>query len=79
MLSSDEEGAQERIPSGHCWVLADNEALSPPDVIDSRAFGYLDMNLITGRVIYRVSVCVGGGGRGEGGDWGETIQRDGLG
>lgn len=65
MLSSDEEGAQERIPSGHCWVLADNEGLAPPDVIDSRAFGYLDMNLITGRVIYRVRgewVCAWGGG-----------------
>jgi hypothetical protein len=24
------------IPEGHCWVLADNEALSPPDVVDSR-------------------------------------------
>lgn len=60
MLSSDEDGVQERIPAGHCWVLADNEQLSPPDVIDSRAFGYLDMNLIQGRVIYRVSrlACV---------------------
>jgi hypothetical protein len=65
MLSSEDEAAQERIPPGHCWVLADNEALGPPDVIDSRAFGYLDMSLIEGRVIYRVSgvcdcVCVEG-------------------
>lgn len=55
MLSSEEDSVQERIPPGHCWVLADNEALEPPEVIDSRAFGYLDMNLITGRVIYRVN------------------------
>lgn len=54
MLTSEDEAAQERIPAGHCWVLADNEELGPPDVIDSRAFGYLDMNLIEGRVIYRV-------------------------
>jgi len=63
MLSVDAEGVVERIPPGHCWVLADNEALSPPDVIDSRAFGYLDMDLIRGRVIYRVRRG-GGGGRG---------------
>lgn len=55
MLSSEEDSVQERIPPGHCWVLADNEALEPPEVIDSRAFGYLDMNLITGRVVYRVN------------------------
>jgi hypothetical protein len=64
MLSSEDDVAQERIPPGHCWVLADNEQLEPPDVIDSRAFGYLDMSLIQGRVIYRVSwgMHVEGGG-----------------
>lgn len=64
MLSSEDDDAQERIPPGHCWVLADNEQLEPPDVIDSRAFGYLDMNLIQGRVIYRVRQAhtTGGGG-----------------
>ncbi|KAF8065520.1 MTS1 [Scenedesmus sp. PABB004] len=54
MLTADDEEHVERVPPGHCWVLADNERLSPPDVIDSRAFGYLDMRLITGRVLYRV-------------------------
>lgn len=54
MLTTEDEDYAERVPSGHCWVLADNEELSPPDVIDSRAFGYLDMRLIMGRVIYRV-------------------------
>lgn len=54
MLTTEDPDYVERIPSGHCWVLADNEQLSPPDVIDSRAFGYLDMRLIMGRVIYKV-------------------------
>lgn len=54
MLTTDDADYVERVPIGHCWVLADNEQLTPPDVIDSRAFGYLDMRLIMGRVIYRV-------------------------
>jgi hypothetical protein len=54
MLTTEDEDFAERVPGGHCWVLADNEELLPPDVIDSRAFGYLDMRLIMGRVIYRV-------------------------
>lgn len=41
-----------RIPDGHCWVLADNEALSPPAVIDSRTFGPLPLSNIIGRVMY---------------------------
>lgn len=53
-MVSDEPGDEAfRIPPGHCWVLADNPALSPPDVIDSRAFGYLPMSSIFGRVIYK--------------------------
>eukprot|EP00879_Flechtneria_rotunda_P002868 GHRR01003082.1.p1 GENE.GHRR01003082.1~~GHRR01003082.1.p1 ORF type:complete len:224 (+),score=49.83 GHRR01003082.1:267-938(+) len=54
MMTTDDGNHAERIPAGHAWVLADNAGLSPPDVIDSRAFGYLDMRLIMGRVIYRI-------------------------
>lgn len=38
--------------AGTCWVLADNEALQPPQVIDSRAFGPLPADCIRGRVLY---------------------------
>jgi hypothetical protein len=55
---SSSSGGADRVPPGHCWVLADNEALQPPDVIDSRSFGYLDMRLIIGRAIYKVRACV---------------------
>lgn len=41
-----------RIPDGHCWVLADNESLVPPAVIDSRTFGPLPLSNIIGRVMY---------------------------
>jgi hypothetical protein len=34
---------------GHCWVLADNEQLAPPHVIDSRSFGPLPLSLVMGR------------------------------
>jgi hypothetical protein len=54
MLTADDESHSEHVPLGHAWVLADNPKLAPPDVIDSRAFGYLDVRLIIGRVIYRV-------------------------
>jgi hypothetical protein len=37
---------------GHCWVLADNEDLNFPDVIDSRTFGPLPLGNIIGRVMY---------------------------
>jgi hypothetical protein len=40
------------IPEGYCWVLADNEELAFPDVIDSRTFGPLPLNNIIGRVMY---------------------------
>lgn len=40
------------IPPGHCWVLADNAELKPPDVIDSRSFGFIPMTNVVGRVIY---------------------------
>jgi hypothetical protein len=38
--------------AGNCWVLADNEELKPPAVIDSRTFGPLPVKNIMGRVIY---------------------------
>ena len=40
------------VPSGHCWVLADNEALPLPAARDSRAFGPLPYGAILGRVVY---------------------------
>ncbi|KAI3431274.1 hypothetical protein D9Q98_004335 [Chlorella vulgaris] len=40
------------IPEGHCWVLADNEQLAPPHVIDSRSFGPLPLSLVMGRILY---------------------------
>jgi hypothetical protein len=38
-----------RCLQGHCWVLADNEQLAPPHVIDSRSFGPLPLDTIVGR------------------------------
>lgn len=40
------------IPYGHCWVLADNKDMEPPDVLDSRFFGPLPFQNIIGRVLY---------------------------
>ena len=40
------------VPQGHCWVLADNEALPLPAARDSRAFGPLSYAAIIGRVVY---------------------------
>lgn len=37
---------------GYCWVLADNEDVAFPDVIDSRTFGPLPLEAILGRVVY---------------------------
>ena len=37
------------VPPGHCWVLADNEQLQPPHVIDSRSFGPLPLSQVIGR------------------------------
>jgi hypothetical protein len=33
-------------------VLADNEALEPPEVIDSRSFGPLPLPNVLGRIMY---------------------------
>jgi len=54
MISEQDDEESFKIPVGHCWVLADNEELQPPDVIDSRSFGYLPYSSILGRVIYRL-------------------------
>lgn len=43
------------VPDGHCWVLADNDAMRAPEVEDSRTFGYIPMSSILGRIIYRIS------------------------
>eukprot|EP00955_Chlamydomonas_euryale_P016662 177981-Chlamydomonas_euryale.AAC.1 len=49
----DDDGADDFvIPPGHCWVLADNPDLRPPNVIDSRSFGFIPMSNIVGRVVY---------------------------
>ena len=53
MVSDDADDASWRIPDGHCWVLADNEALKPAQVIDSRSFGPLPLENVVGRVIYQ--------------------------
>ena len=55
LVSGDNEEEDEEavvIPKGYCWVLADNEDLSFPDVIDSRTFGPLPLDNILGRVMY---------------------------
>ncbi|GMH36117.1 hypothetical protein BSKO_03985 [Bryopsis sp. KO-2023] len=40
------------VPPGHCWVVADNPKLEPPDVADSRYFGPVPFENVRGRVIY---------------------------
>ena len=52
MLSDDADDQAFSIPAGHCWVLADNEDLAPPDVIDSRSFGPLPFSRVLGRILY---------------------------
>jgi hypothetical protein len=53
MVSDSPDEPPFRIPPGHCWVLADNPNLAPPDVADSRAFGEGDASVLG---------CVWGGG-----------------
>lgn len=54
MESSDPDDQPFRLDRGTCWVLCDNELLSPkvPDVTDSRSFGPLSLRDIIGRAIY---------------------------
>lgn len=55
MVSTQGEEEAFTIPPNHCWVLADNERLQPPNVIDSRTFGHIPFNTVLGRVIYSAS------------------------
>lgn len=50
--SSSSSPSTYSVPSGHCWVLADNESLPLPAARDSRAFGPLPYGAILGRVVY---------------------------
>jgi len=50
---ADEE-TELQLQEGQCWVVADNEALRPPHVEDSRSFGPLTLRDIQGRVIYAI-------------------------
>lgn len=43
VTGEDEEAESYVLPEGMCWVLADNDKLAPPDVIDSRSFGPLPL------------------------------------
>lgn len=54
MESSDPDDEPFHLAPGTCWVLCDNEDLSPkvPDAFDSRSFGPLSLRNITGRAIY---------------------------
>lgn len=54
MESSDPDDEPFHLAPGTCWVLCDNEDLSPkvPEAIDSRSFGPLLLRNITGRAIY---------------------------
>lgn len=40
------------IQDDHFWAIGDNEAMSPPSMVDSRTFGSIPMRNIIGRVIY---------------------------
>lgn len=52
--ASDKDAEEEvlEVPKGQLWVLADNEKLKPPQVIDSRTFGFIPISNVIGRVIF---------------------------
>ncbi|KAG2437689.1 hypothetical protein HYH02_011068 [Chlamydomonas schloesseri] len=54
MVSSSDVEPPFVIPSGHCWVLADNTNLRVEDgeVIDSRSYGHIPYTNVIGRVVY---------------------------
>jgi len=52
MLSTCEEDEPFHLPSGTCWVLADNEDMDAKQVADSRTFGPLPYRNVLGRVLY---------------------------
>ncbi|GBF99501.1 mitochondrial inner membrane protease subunit [Raphidocelis subcapitata] len=63
MVSDDPEEPPFRVPPGHCWVLADNPAMEPPDVPSDPRLPQtlrtpqhlIPLSSILGRIIYRVA------------------------
>ncbi|GAB4841726.1 hypothetical protein Ancab_022448 [Ancistrocladus abbreviatus] len=58
MVSKDEKDEPFMLEKDQCWVLADNEALTPKEAKDSRTFGPVQMSDIVGRVIYSLRTAV---------------------
>mmetsp|Transcript_29878 Transcript_29878/g.53491 ORF Transcript_29878/g.53491 Transcript_29878/m.53491 type:complete len:211 (-) Transcript_29878:269-901(-) len=52
MVSDAPEDEGFTLDTGTCWVLADNEELSPSEAVDSRVFGPLALESVVGRVVY---------------------------
>ncbi|CAL5020129.1 unnamed protein product [Urochloa decumbens] len=52
MVSTDEKDEPFILARNHCWVLADNQSLTPKMARDSRLFGPVPLGYIYGRVIY---------------------------
>ncbi|CAK9199579.1 unnamed protein product [Sphagnum troendelagicum] len=52
MVSSNDDDEGFKLEPGTCWVLCDNEGISPKEAVDSRTFGPLRMSNIIGRAIY---------------------------
>jgi len=52
MVSTDEKDEPFVLENDQCWVVSDNESLSPKEAADSRLFGPVPMSDILGRVIY---------------------------
>lgn len=53
MVSDDADLKSWSLPEGHCWVLTEDDAFKPNEIIDSRSFGPLPVQNIIGRVIYQ--------------------------
>ncbi|XP_024390452.1 mitochondrial ATP-independent inner membrane protease subunit 2 isoform X2 [Physcomitrium patens] len=58
MLSTHAEDESFKLAPGTCWVLCDNESLSPKESRDSRSFGPLPLSNIIGRAIYGIRSAV---------------------
>ncbi|CAL4967564.1 unnamed protein product [Urochloa decumbens] len=52
MVSTDEKDEPFILAHNHCWVLADNQSLTPKMARDSRLFGPVPLGYIYGRVVY---------------------------
>ncbi|XP_024372322.1 mitochondrial ATP-independent inner membrane protease subunit 2 isoform X2 [Physcomitrium patens] len=52
MVSLSAEDEPFKLAPGTCWVLCDNESISPKESRDSRSFGPLPLSNIVGRAIY---------------------------